>query len=361
MRLIPIVRRTAVIALLAAQSAFAQTVRGVLVEEGSRAPVEGAFVVLLDEHGRRLGEGVGALSDATGRFVLRAREPGRYRLRAERIGFESTVSTLIELEVGETVDHVMVVPVQAVQLEELTVAAEPVCDVRPDVGARTAEVWEEARKALSVVAWAEAREMLQYRVVRHEREFDARTLRVRKERSWPSSRWARGSPFRSLPPEELAEGGYVQPAAADSFVYYAPDAAVVLSERFADLHCFGIKVRGGDREELIGLTFEPVPDRDLPDVEGVLWLDGKTAELQYLEYRYTRLPLPFRSDKIGGRVEFERLPSGVWIVSRWWIRMPIVWEAELLHPLSDRFRLAVVREEGGTVLDVRTAEGTPVR
>ena len=351
----------ALIALLTIQSALAQTVRGVLVEEGTRAPIEGGFVVLADEHGRGLGGGVGALSDASGRFVLRAPGPGRYRLRAERIGFESTLSTLIELAVGETVDHVMVVPVQAVQLEELTVAADPVCDVRPDVGARTAEVWEEARKALSVVAWAESREILQYRLVHHEREFDPRTLRVRDERSWPSSWWTRGSPFRSLRPEELAEAGYVRSAEADSFVYYAPDAAVVLSESFAELHCFGIRVGGGDREGLIGLSFEPVPGRDLPDVEGVLWLDRKTAELRYLEYRYTRLPLPFRSEKIGGRVEFERLPSGVWIVSRWWIRMPIVWEYERLHPLSDRFRLALIREEGGSVLDIRTAEGTLVR
>jgi hypothetical protein len=361
MRRIIALCNAALIALLAVQSAFAQTVRGVLVEEGTRAPIEGGFVVLVDEHGRTLDEGVGALSDASGRFVLRAPGPGRYRLRAERIGFESTLSTLIELAVGETVDHLMVVPVQAVQLEELTVAADPVCDVRPDVGARTAEVWEEARKALGLVAWAESREMLQYRLVRHERELDPRTLRVQEERSWPSSWWTRGSPFRSLPPEELAEAGYVRSAAADSFVYYAPDAAVVLSESFAELHCFGIKVGGGDREGLIGLSFEPVPGRDLPDVEGVLWLDRTTAQLQYLEYRYTRLPLPVRSEKIGGRVEFQRLPSGVWIVSRWWIRMPIVWQYEPLHPLSDRFRLALIREEGGSVEDVRTAEGAPVR
>jgi len=153
----------------------------------------------------------------------------------------------------------------------------------------------------------------------------------------------------------------VRPLPADSFILYAPDAAVVLSESFADQHCFAVRQGRGDREGLIGLGFEPAPGRDLPDIEGVLWLDMETAELRDLEFRYKRLPLPVWDDDIGGDVEFERLPSGAWIVSRWSIRSPIVEFYDPLHPLDDRYRLAAIREDGGAVIEIRTAGGERVQ
>jgi hypothetical protein len=87
----------------AAPCQTAQTVRGVLREEGTGGPIGGAFIVLLDEDGGRPGRDIGTLTDDDGRFQLRAPEPGRYRLRAERIGFKSTLSEVIELEAGATV------------------------------------------------------------------------------------------------------------------------------------------------------------------------------------------------------------------------------------------------------------------
>ncbi|UCC71998.1 MAG: carboxypeptidase regulatory-like domain-containing protein [Gemmatimonadota bacterium] len=361
LRLTRIFCTTALIGCLAVQPTFSQTARGALLEEGTGAPIEGAFIRLLDEGDQQLHRVVGALSGPDGRFLVRAPEPGRYRLRAERIGFKSTLSDVIELAAGQTVEQVIIAPVEPVVLEGLEVTAEPVCDVRPGVGPRTAELWEEAGKALSVVAWAETRGYFRYRVVEHERELDPRSLRVREEQTWTRTVPARRGFYVSRPAEDLAEGGYVRATRADSLVYYAPDASVVLSESFADLHCFGVREGRGDEEGLIGLTFEPVPRRELADIEGVLWVDRETAELRYLEYRYTRVPLPISSTEIGGRVEFERLASGVWIVSRWWIRMPVVHHYKPLYPRPDRFRLVAIEEEGGTVLEVQPVRGTPVR
>ena len=72
---------------------------------------------------------------------------------------------------------------------------------------------------------------------------------------------------------------------------------------------------------LIGVAFEPVKQRRDTDIEGVLWVDRESAQLRYLEFRYT--PISWRGRELsGGKVEFHQLPSGAWIVRRWSIRMP---------------------------------------
>jgi hypothetical protein len=102
-------------------------------------------------------------------------------------------------------------------------------------------------------------------------------------------------------------------------------------------------------------------DRRLPDIEGVLWLDRETAELRFLEYQYTNIPATLSSENIGGRVEFEALPHGLWIVRRWWIRMPIFGTRQ--QGFSDFLRetyIKAIEEEGGWVTGVETLDGTPV-
>jgi hypothetical protein len=346
---------------LTARSAFPQTIRGVLLEQGSGRPIVGAFIVLLDEEGGRPGRDIGTLTDDDGRFTLRVPRPGRYRLRAERIGFKSTVGEVIEVAAGATVGVTIAAPVEAVRLDALRVTGESECGVPPERGRETVEIWEEARKALRVLDWAAARQILRYQVLRYERELSPGKLEVREEwtRLWFWN--ARGSLFVTRPPGELAEQGYIRQTPADTFVYYAPDAAVVLSESFSGQHCFAVQEGRGDRAGLIGLGFEPAPGRDLPDIEGVLWLDKETAELRDLEYRYTHLPLGMAFDDVGGLIVFERLPSGVWIVSRWWIRMPMVEYCNRFRGPASGICLAGLDEEGGIVIDMRTAGGEPVQ
>ncbi|CAN5331760.1 hypothetical protein BH20GEM2_BH20GEM2_18930 [soil metagenome] len=177
-------------------------------------------------------------------------------------------------------------------------------------------------------------------------------------------------PFASLPAAELAAGGYVQ-AGPEGTYYYAPDADVLLSDTFLDGHCFRVERGEGTERGLIGLAFEPVEPRGQPargrtEIEGVLWLDRASAELRSLEYRYRDVPHDVPTDRLGGRVEFDRLPDGSWIVRRWWVRMPIV------ETRRDRFRkpdggavqerersvLTGLKEEGGEVVEARLAEGS---
>ena len=71
--------------------------------------------------------------------------------------------------------------------------------------------------------------------------------------------------------------------------FWAPDAGVLLSDSFLDTHCLRIRAGGS---ELVGLDFEPVPNRDVADIAGTLWLDPATAELQRVDFRYVNLPVP---------------------------------------------------------------------
>jgi hypothetical protein len=109
------------------------------------------------------------------------------------------------------------------------------------------------------------------------------------------------------------------------------------------------------------LAFEPDVTRDLPDVDGVLWLDAATAELRFLDFSYTQIPYQIDMDEVGGRVEFERLPAGPWIVRRWWVRMPIIGQrsARFSDFVNENY-LAALKEDGGYVRDIYTLDDEPV-
>jgi hypothetical protein len=342
---------TLVLATIPAVSLRAQTVRGTLVDEETQAAVSGAVILLLDAGDDQRG---GTLTDENGRFTVQVPGPGAYRLRAERIGYQSITSPLLRLVAGETREVTLAAPAQGISLQGITVVAEQRCVIRPQDGVELTRVWDEARKALTATVLAEG--SLRYNVVQYERELEPGDLRVRSERRVERSALA-SLPFASVPVEELSEYGYVR-YSGDEATYYAPDARVLLSDAFLETHCFRLRKGTDARTGLIGLAFEPVRERDLPDVQGVLWLVPATAELREMEYRYTGLDPSIPVEQIGGDVEFEQLPSGLWIVSRWYIRMPITGirrapttaRGVLERLRNDPGSLVAIREEGGEVL-----------
>jgi hypothetical protein len=130
---------------------------------------------------------------------------------------------------------------------------------------------------------------------------------------------------------------------------------VLVSEAFLDRHCF--RVRRNVRRGLIGLAFEPVFDRVVPDVRGVLWLDTAEVALRSLEFRYVGLPRWAPEAHVGGRVEFDRLPGGAWFMRSWWMRAPI----PLVRSVAAAdTTLYGYREKTGEVTAVFTAEGEVV-
>ena len=305
--------------LFAATGARAQTVRGTVVEHSTGAPLPGAIVVLLDSTGAPL---VSALSDERGAFVLRAPSGGTFRLRVDVVGFVSEVTAPLRLTEGETVDQTIRYAKVARELPPVTVRERSRCVAAYGSGGDVAVLWEEVRKALAVTQLTAESRRYRFDLTEYERELDPETGAVRRSRSWRRQGIA-GQPYESIAAESLAAYGYVR-STPDGTWYYAPDARTLLSDAFVRKHCLRRIAPGAGQEGLAGLGFEPIGRSAGSDVRGVLWLELSTSRLQQLEYTYTGLPRSFEGHGLGGRVAFERLSSGAWIVRDWRIRMPRV-------------------------------------
>jgi hypothetical protein len=360
-RAAPAAAATALLALALPAAGAAQGVSGAVVEQQSKAPLSGTIVLLLDPSGAQVGR---TLSDEAGRFRVRAPAAGRYQLRTMRIGFRSATSPALQLDAGTTLDYTFEIASIPVVLPTATVSERARCVVRPAEGELVSGLWSEARKALTAAQLTQDERRFGVTLQQYERDLDPRKLTVREARSWEQS-GVTENPYTSLPADSLARHGYVQELATGTW-YNAPDARVLLSDEFARDHCFRPHDGEGGAPGLRGVAFEPAEKSSRVDVRGVFWLDRATSELRYLEYRYTGLPSYVPAERVGGRVDFQRLPAGAWIVQRWWIRMPTVVltqgqrgdQGYRLGETAATGRITGIREVGGEV--VRTyAVGAP--
>jgi len=335
----------------------AQSVLVMVTEQSTSRPLFGAIATLLDAEG---GVVRSALTDERGRFLFVGMGAGTYRVRAEMIGHASITSEAFTLEAGASLVRVLALPQQAIEMEGIAVEARRGrCSVRPAEGLQVARVWDEARKALAASALTDRERVYRYRTLRYVRDLERGTLAVRNERKQRSSGYLR-TPFESRPAKELMNEGFVRPAATGD-LYFAPDADVLLSDAFLDTHCFRLKEGKKDKETegLVGLAFQPVRGREIPDISGVLWLDPTNSVLRWLEYRYEYINRDFESNLVGGRVDFQRLPDGTWIIPEWWIRMPTV---GISRDAQGRRRsyVAGYRQVGGLVTQVQESTGQVV-
>lgn len=335
----------------------AQTVRGQLVDARSGAPISGAFVVLLDQGGNEIARG---LTGDGGTFLLSAPEAGVYRLQFKRIGFQLSETPPLTLALDQTLDYQMRVEAVRALLPPLLVEGRPQCGPRGIEGSIVARLWEEIQEALRAVRWTEQERAQYYSIQLYDRELAADERQVLSERGLSRSGYS-VAPFASVPAEQLLEVGYIVAGPEDTLLFYAPDADVLLGDMFTNTHCFWARPEDTEHPGLVGVAFEPVPDRRVPDVRGVLWLEAGTLRLRVLEFTYTRPPEPLPLNGLSGRVEFMPLPLGTWIVSRWWIRM--VRAARVVMAFPDALpalesRVLGFRENGGTVVAITTARGS---
>jgi hypothetical protein len=293
----------------------AQEVLIEVVELSNGKPIVGANLSLVDDHGMSL---FGNFSDQGGHSVLRAPSAGRYVVRADKVGYDSWSSVLLYVTAAPIHVRVGMSPLR----NPTTVIArsETACQVLTPPGTPAGDLWVEIRKALTASALTDAQGLVPLDVDLYERALD-RNLGVVSERKEQRSRIAR-RPATGISWDQIDSAR--RGAVSGGEVYRAPDAATLVSDQFVNSHCYAA-IRGyGPETGLTGLEFRPAKIGSQPDLTGILWLDPKANALRSLNFDYVNLPIPLRIARTTGRVEFQQLPAGQWIVPRWYIRMPRV-------------------------------------
>ncbi len=331
----------------------AQTIEGQVTDSLSSVPVGRGFIVLLDDSGR---ERIRTLTTAEGRYSVNAPGTGTYRLRSERIGYRVWESADLELRAYRSYSLDPRINALPRQLASIIVTGETECRERK--GPDTALLWEEARKALTAASWSAEQELYVHRVHMFERDFNRSRESILRERisvqTVPSA-----LPFISEDPAQLAARGYVVPRDSGGWTWWGPDANVLLDPNFHQTHCFWAVRDEDELAGMIGLAFEPIPDRELPEVEGTLWLDEAAGELRTLEFHFVNNPMGVSADHLGGWATFLPMPSGAWILDGWELVIPNVGPAGR-RVSSRRRRIEGYRYSGGRVLEVFSLEGRQI-
>ena len=318
----------------------AQEVLVEVVELSTGKPIIGANLSLVDEHGMSL---FGNFSDQGGHSALRAPSAGRYVVRADKVGYESWSSVI--LHVTGAAIHVRAGMAPLRNPSALVVRSETACQLLTPPGTPAGDLWVEIRKALTASALTDAQGLVPLDVDLYERALD-RNLGVVAERKEQRSRIAR-RPATGISWDQLDSAR--RGAVTGGEVYRAPEAATLMSEQFVKSHCYAA-IRGyGPETGLTGLEFKPAKIGSQPEITGVLWLDPKANALRSLNFDYVNLPIPLRVARTTGRIEYQQLPGGQWIVPRWYIRMPRVAQMTAVDSLLG------YQEVGGTSRPAGTA------
>lgn len=300
---------------------FAQTVSVRVVRAEADAPLPGALVTLRTVDGALV---LRALTDERGRLSVRAPSEGSFVVRADAIGYRGASSAPLVLEAAQVRELTFRLEAAPFEIRDLVVASNraAVCDLESAGVGVTARLWDEARKALHGAAITRTDAPLLLDVQTYERRL---SLQGRIERERRDARLTRNQrPFAAANPGDLHRNGWVQQQGAHAW-YFGPDAELLLSDEFLEDHCF--RAVSPDTAGHVGLAFSPHRRRDLPDIQGVLRLDSTTLELRSIDFGYANVDLPSEAlipGKVGGRIEFTRLPNGAWYVSHWNIRTPFL-------------------------------------
>ena len=333
----------------------AQHVRGRATADPEGRPLPGALVSLLDAGGNTL---TAALSEADGSFRLTAPGPGSYTVRGDAVGLGGWSAAV---SVGaEGVDVAAPFPPLSLDTGISPIRADDACRAPPAEAGRIRALWAEAEKVFRLVEWARTHGQVQVETETWYKSMEPRRLRVTEEERTPRPGFHVDGRMPSPPAPELAELGFVQGGGpGEALAFHGPDAATLLHPVFLATHCLGFEPAGPEAG-WVGLTFVPRGGGER-EVEGTLWLDAATGAPRRLEYRYTSLPWPIKTEKVGGGMELAPLENGAWIVGRWWLRMPRVGVREeritQWDPPRRRYTLTGVVEEGGVVTRVRLADG----
>lgn len=336
--------------VFAGAHAGAQDVRVEVFEAATGKPIVGANVSLYDSAGAiPLG---GGFSDQKGRSELRAPKRGAFRVKADKVGYDTWTSVQLPLSNRAVIVRAGMAPMRTPA--PVMARSETACQQLTGPGTAAGDLWVEIKKALTANALAEAQGLVPLDVELYERVYD-RNLAIISEHPEQRSRISR-RPALGISWDQIGTDRRGDISGND--VYRPPDAATLISDQFVKSHCYAA-IRGyGPEAGLTGLEFKPARIAGQPDLTGVLWLDPRSNLLRAVNFDYVNLPAPLRVARSTGRVEFQQLPNGQWIVPRWYIRMPRVarvMATEVRSPSVSRDTLVGYQEVGGAARPAGTA------
>ena len=336
MRFNPII--PAILALAATRVA-AQDLKIEVFEAATGKAIIGANVSLFDSAGTI--PLLGGFSDQNGRIDLTAPVRGPYRVRADKVGYDSWLS--VQLSIGDRTVYVRAGMIPARNPTNTIVRNESACQQMVGPGTAIGDMWTEIKKALSASALTESQGLVPLDVDVYERVLD-RNGAVISEHVDQRTKIAR-RPVLGISWDQIDTTKRNEASGTD--VFRAPDASTLVSDQFVKSHCFAA-IRGyGPETGLAGLEFKPARVGGLPELSGVLWMDPKTNSLRSVNFDYVNLPIPLRIARTNGRLEFEQLPSGQWIVPHWYIRMPRLAHVTAADRSSSHDDLIGYQEVGG--------------
>ena len=314
LKLLPACLFTVLPALLAAQ-----TVRGVVVDQLDR-PLAGVVVQLTDSTTRVLIRG---LTNERGEYRLTAPRDGRYRVRTVRIGFRPSVTELISLTAASETTRRLSLSSNPVVLEAVSSIGRTSCRMLGlDSTAATFAAWEQIRAALMAADATAESKRLSTTTLSYERKQTLDGFTIRQTGSVTTA--DAPQPWHSVSADSLRRAGYVVvDRDGESRTFHGPDVGVLSSDSFLEDHCFHL-VAGSDPTR-IGVAFEPTPQRrNMPEIIGTVWIDRASSELRNMHWQYINIARNIDETATGGIMDFARLRNGLWLISRWHIRMPIV-------------------------------------
>lgn len=341
-------------------SLSAQQLRGMVRDSASQLGVPGAVVLLFDSAGRTVRR---TLTDARGSYSLRL-EQGARQLRVQRIGFRlQNISLSAEaLRTGVLDVSLRSLP-QFLEQREVVATS---CRRRRDAG-RALALLEQAREGLLAMVVAREENPAALTRLSFERWLDDKDRIARQEIRLDSTARSSKSYASAYSAADFAERGFL---ASDSTgnTMHAPDADVLLDDRFIAAYCFQIARPDKARPHQLGLRFDAARSRrGRVDIAGTLWIDTLARAIRDIDFAYVGLEQAVKRRNPGGRISFREMPNGMVLVDRWQLRLigyslvPSAFTVRDGAKPPAPFREFYVKENGGEVALARWDDGSSWR
>ncbi|MBK8246903.1 MAG: hypothetical protein IPK85_05830 [Gemmatimonadetes bacterium] len=207
----------------------AQELRVTAVDSATGQPLAGVIISVISANGAVRVHG---LTDEVGGLRLRTDIGSSIELTGQRVGLAAARLGPLTSAVGVQEVTLSLGPSRQ-RLSAVTITGRSQCGAM-GAGTDAAQIWNEVRKALTASTFR-ARSAPALRVWRYVRTLD---MQDRVLQDSVTSREATNDPgFSSAPVTSVMQAGFVQ-TRDERQVYFAPDAAVLLSDAFVQEHCF---------------------------------------------------------------------------------------------------------------------------